>query len=382
LRVAFSVHAYSPSVGGAERYTQGLAEGLARLGHEVHVVVADVDDPEAFYELGHEAIGTAEEIIGGVTVHRVPYGNMGYRRMGRLLGAKRVIRSSTKRFLTQLGDCLAGIDPEVVVALPHLFPNVEETIRLRASAQWKLVLVPMLHEDDPYWSIQRVSNAVVRADGVVALTDHERDRLIESYEAKLDATAVVPPGVESGEGMPYADRDAVVLFVGRRTASKRLDVLYEAMRIVWKEFPDVVLQLAGSSPGVGADPAIWIAADSRVSIIDSPTETAKDQLLGNARVVVSPSLTESFGITTLEAWAQGTPVVVTDSPVNRSVVRHGVDGLVAAGESALDLAAQVVELLRDPETASVYGLAGRRRVEAEFSWATSAKILEALIRTS
>jgi glycosyltransferase involved in cell wall biosynthesis len=346
------------------------------------VVVADVDDPEAFYELGHEAIGTAEEIIGGVTVHRVPYGNRGYRRMGRLLGAERVIRSSTKKFLTQLGDRLAGIDPEVVVALPHLFPNVEETIRLRASAQWKLVLVPMLHEDDPNWSIQRVSNAVVRADCVVALTDHERDRLIESYGSKSDTTAVVPPGVESGEGMPYVDRDAVVLFVGRRTASKRLDVLYEAMRIVWEEFPDAVLQLAGSKPGVGTDPAIWIAADSRVSIIDSPTEIAKDQLLGNARVVVSPSLTESFGLTTLEAWAQGTPVVVTDSPVNRSVVRHGVDGLVAAGESALDLAAQVVELLRDPETARVYGLAGRRRVEAEFSWATSAKILEALIRTS
>ena len=76
MRVAFSVHAYSPSIGGAERYAQGLAEGLAALGHEVHVVTADVDDPEAFYELGHETIGPAEEVIDGVTVHRVPYGNL------------------------------------------------------------------------------------------------------------------------------------------------------------------------------------------------------------------------------------------------------------------------------------------------------------------
>ena len=192
MRVAFSVHAYLPSIGGAERYAQGLAEGLASLGHEVHVIVANVDDPEAFYELGHEAIGPAEEVIGGVSVHRVPYDNMGYRRMGHVLGPKRVIRSSTQKFLAELGDRLAGLDPEVAVALPHLFPNVEEMVRLRASAAWKLIYVPMLHEDDPYWSIARVSAAVNRADGVVALTEHERGRLLESYGANTGMTAVIP----------------------------------------------------------------------------------------------------------------------------------------------------------------------------------------------
>ncbi len=75
-----------------------------------------------------------------------------------------------------------------------------------------------------------------------------------------------------------------------------------------------VLQLAGSPPGVGPDPAIWIAADPRVNVIDAPSEAEKDLLLGSARVAVNPSITESFGITTLEAWAQGTPVVVSDSP--------------------------------------------------------------------
>ena len=381
MRVAFSLHAYAPSIGGAERYAQGLAEGLADLGHEVHVVVADVDDPEAFYELGHERVGRAKELIGGVQTHRVPYGNFGYRSMGRILGVDRVVRSSTRKFLSHLGDRIAALDPDVVVTLPHLFPNVEETIRLRAGARWKLVYAPMLHEDDPYWSIERVSAAVSRSDCVVALTEHERDRLLESYGASEATTAVVPPGVGSGEGTPYADREAVVLFVGRRTASKRLDVLYEAMRIVWEKFPDVVLKVAGSSPGVGADPAVWIAADPRVSIIDSPTEPEKDQLLGSARVVVSPSLTESFGITTLEAWAQGTPVVVADSPVNRSVVRHGLDGLVAAGESALYLGEAIARVLDDAELAEVMGRAGQNRAQTDFSWDGSVQTLEELLQT-
>ncbi len=68
---------------------------------------------------------------------------------------------------------LTTLAPDVVVTLPHLFPNVREVVRLGASAKWKLVYAPLLHEDDPYWSIDQVSQAVTAADGVVALTNHE-----------------------------------------------------------------------------------------------------------------------------------------------------------------------------------------------------------------
>lgn len=378
MKVVFSPHAYAPSIGGAERYAQGLAEGLVERGHEVHVLVGAVDDPEAFYELHHRASGPAEETIGGVEIHRVPYIGFDYRLMGRLRGAERVLRSSTERFRSRLGDRLATLAPDVVVALPHLFPNVAEVVRRRAGAPWKLVYAPMLHEDDPYWSVDQVSRAIGKSDGVIALTDHERARLLKSYGAVADRVAVIPPGVgfseENGE-----ERDSMVLFVGRRTASKRLDVLYKAMQTVWEDHPGVLLVLAGAPPGVGIDPAIWMAGDPRVKVIDRPSEPEKDRLLGQASVVVSPSLTESFGITTLEAWAQGTPVVVTNSPVNRSVVRHGEDGVVASGHEPDDLAVALSRLLGSPDLARRMGEAGRERVRAEFNWSGSAAALDELM---
>ncbi len=171
----------------------------------------------------------------------------------------------------------------------------------------------------------------------------------------------------------------MILFVGRRTPSKRLDVLYEAMKTVWQAFPNVVLVLAGSPPGLGPDPAMWWVADARVKVVNNPSEIEKDRLLASAYVVVSPSLTESFGITILEAWAQSTPVVVTDSPVNRSVVRDGVDGLVATGPDAADLAAVLIRLLGDENMSASLGRAGRLRAEAEFSWSGSAGTLEGLM---
>ena len=241
-----------------------------------------------------KAVGPAEETIGGVAVHRVPYGNLGYRRMGRILGTKRVIKSSTQEFLKKVrlsGDRMAVIEPDAVITLPHLFPNVEETVLLTARSLWRLIYVPMLHEDDPYWSIERVSNAVVRADGVVALTEHERNRLLASLMAPSPARRPsIPPGVELGGGHAlYTIVSQVVLFVGRRTAVKasRRSVRRRC-EIVWEKFPDVMLQLAGSSPGVGADPAIWIAADSRVSIIDSPDRAREGSSLGERQVGGEP----------------------------------------------------------------------------------------------
>jgi glycosyltransferase involved in cell wall biosynthesis len=221
--------------------------------------------------------------------------------------------------------------------------------------------------------------AVTAADGILALTDHERNRLIESYGARASSTEVISPGVDIGDDVDSKVHDPTVLFVGRRTPSKRLDVLYEAMQSVWQEFPEVVLVLAGSPPGIGADPAIWMAADQRVKVVNTPNDQEKDRLLAKARVVVSPSLTESFGITTLEAWAQGTPVVVTDSPVNRSVVQDGVDGLVAGGPEAGHLAEVLARLLGEPTRARAMGLAGRERVERDFTWAGSAALLGELI---
>ncbi len=377
MRVVFATHAYHPSIGGAERYAQGLAEGLAGLGHGVSVVVPAVEDPQAFYELGHRPVGIPAETIRDVDVERLPYSGPAYK-AGRLIGKARALRVATSRYQSRLGDRLEAIAPDVVITLPHLFPNVEEVMRLRTRAAWKLVYAPMLHEHDPYWSVERVAGAVAVADGVMALTTHERSRLVEAYRANAATTVLVPPGVEASSVIK-SDRDQVVLFVGRRMESKRLDVLYEAMKVVWIDFADVRLVIAGSPPLFGKDPAGPMAVDERVDIVESPTEQAKADLLGSALVVVNPSLTESFGMTTLEAWAHGTPVVVVDTPVNRSVVTHERDGLIAPPTSQ-GIAAALVRLLADPGLVATLGMAGHHRSENQYSWAASTRNLDGLLR--
>lgn len=65
------------------------------------------------------------------------------------------------------------------------------------------------------------------------------------------------------------------------------------------------------------------------------------------------------------------------TPVNRSVVRDGVDGILAPGAGMLGQA--LVQLFDAPELAKSMGEHGRRRVADEFTWASSVSSLEALI---
>lgn len=363
MRITFTVHGYSPSIGGAQSYTRGLAEELARRGHDVHVVAPAVDDPEAFYELGHRRVGPTNEVRSGVHVHRIPLLSW-RRRFSRRVAP--VLDAEWRAYAERLGSALASIGPDIVVALPHLFPSVLAAAEHAATAPWRLVHVPMLHEHDPNWSVSAVGRIVARADLAVALTDHEADRLREAYGARR--VAVVPPGVEVHAGCPGGGADPIVLFLGRPAATKRLDLLVDAMPLVRTRVPDATLVIAGPGP---------LESGSYVTV-DTPGDDERARLVEQARVVVNPSRIESFGLTTLDAWAHRTPVVVADTPVNRSVVRDGRDGL-CFDDTVDGLADRIVDLLADPEGAALMGTHGHERAAAEFTWGAAATALEAAL---
>jgi len=69
----------------------------------------------------------------------------------------------------------------------------------------------------------------------------------------------------------------------------------------------------------------------------------------------------------VEAMAAGVPVVATDIPGYREVVRPDAEGLLVPPGNAIALAVAVRRILLDPKLAERYGAAGRARA-ARFSW--------------
>jgi phosphatidyl-myo-inositol dimannoside synthase len=91
---------------------------------------------------------------------------------------------------------------------------------------------------------------------------------------------------------------------------------------------------------------------------------------------------EALGVVFLEAAATGLPVVAGRSGGAPETVAEGETGTVVDGRRRGAVADAVAGLLADPARSRAMGTAGRRRVEAEFSWPAVVARLEELLTTA
>ncbi len=89
--------------------------------------------------------------------------------------------------------------------------------------------------------------------------------------------------------------------------------------------------------------------------------------LAKAHIVCLPSYREGLPKVLIEAAACALPIVTTDVPGCREVVRDGDNGLLVAVKSGEALAEALEKLISDPHLRQSMGRAGRKRAETEFS---------------
>ncbi len=90
-------------------------------------------------------------------------------------------------------------------------------------------------------------------------------------------------------------------------------------------------------------------------------------VLPQASIVVLPSYREGLPKVLLEAAACGRPIVASDVPGCREIVRPDENGLLVPAKESAGLARAIADLLADPSRRASMGIRGRELVEREFS---------------
>lgn len=91
------------------------------------------------------------------------------------------------------------------------------------------------------------------------------------------------------------------------------------------------------------------------------------QVLAMSYIVCLPSYREGLPKALLEAAAAGKPIITTDTPGCREVVRHGDNGLLVPARDAFALAEALKTLIKDRSRRELMGRRGREIAETEFS---------------
>lgn len=237
------------------------------------------------------------------------------------------------------------------------------------------------------------------ADRVVVTSRYARRVATGAYGLDEDRVRVVPEGIDlepweedaaraggaSGPGAPPGGADDAVddegpgafriLTVARQYPRKNTDTLLRALPRVRRSVPGAGLRVVGGGPRL---PALRrLAADlglgSAVAFlgeVDDPREVRAEYR--RADVFCLPSLQEGFGIVFLEAMAAGLPIVAGRAAAVPEVVPDGEVGVLVPPRDDAALADALARLAREPETRRRMGGAGRDRVRA-FTWTEVAR---------
>ncbi len=101
-------------------------------------------------------------------------------------------------------------------------------------------------------------------------------------------------------------------------------------------------------------------------------------LLQEARAVLLPSVSETFGLVILEAWAAGTPVVSSQTSGATALVEDGENGWLFDLAHPEEFHAAVGAILANPAGAAELGETGRRRVVEDYDTLVLARRMKRL----
>jgi glycosyltransferase involved in cell wall biosynthesis len=215
---------------------------------------------------------------------------------------------------------------------------------------------------------ERERHSYLSARHLFSFSEATRISLVDDYGVEPGRVTVTGAGANfttlpepSDAGRRHPDAPPTILFIGNDFVRKGGMVLLEAFRQVRSVLPDARLQLVGLPPALHPRPGIEV-----LGRINGRERIAS--LYAAAEVFVVPSLFDPYPLVALEAMAFGLPVIATDQMGTPEMIDDGKTGWLVPPGDASALAAALLHALLDSESAARVGAAGRRDVEARFTW--------------
>jgi phosphatidylinositol alpha-mannosyltransferase len=345
--------------GGVTRHVRAIAESFLAQGHEVRVL-APYDPPDRTSALLHRGarppvVEAPDYLVSlGRTVGFPANGsvsNLSITPFG-LATALHELRSGGYD-VVHIHEPVAPVPPWVVT-------------------DWvRLPLVGTFHT----YNENRISNGAAVLIGARRTLNHLHVRIAVSEAAAWTARRffgghyrIIPNGAHLHrewelDERPSDDRLRIV-FVGQAVERKGLPVVLRAFEALREHIPTELTVIGPREEELTP----MMLDTSQVRMLGRIDDEAKHKEIAKADVLVAPSLRgESFGLVLTEAFTAGTPVVASNIPGYRDVLRDGIDGVLVPPGDAQALAEVLLDLYEEPQRREAMAKAAAQGVE-RFAW--------------
>ena len=275
------------------------------------------------------------------------------------------------------------------VLIVHNEPNLLLLMRKPKHQRWVL----HMHNDHLNHALFRAcyKHVLQKVDVVICVSAYIQQAAIQAFPAYADKFEVLFNATDVEVFKPYGElADAsvqallnlpkttlFVLYVGRLTQDKGVDVLIQAFQQVLKVHPQAKLVIAGSSFFDGAAKTAYQQSLQQLAKPISehikftgfiPHKQLK-YLYAAAHVVVLPSVWQDpCPLVVLETMASGTCIIASKVGGVPEVVEHGVTGILVNPKQVDELAVAITDVLQYPIKAQQMAAAARQKIVSGYAW--------------
>ena len=342
LRIVIGCDTFPPDINGAARFAERLAGGLARHGHDVHIITAAYDKNYGTFIENHDG--------SPMTVHRIK--------------SYKLMQHETLRFVwpftlkRKTDRILDALQPDAVHMQSHLIMGrylsksaKQRGIRLLATnhimpenlIKYSVIIPTWLEKPMMKLAWKDAGHILKRANFITTPTRRAAE-LLEAAAGVKDVLAI-SCGIDASRfanATPTSNKVPRVLFLGRLDYEKHIHNLLKA---VAKLPASLGAQVEIVGNGGERENLKALAAElgiaGQVDFKGHITEEELPRAYERATVFAMPSIAELQSIATMEAMASGRPVIAANAMALPHLVHNGDNGYLFEPDDVDDFAAKL-----------------------------------------
>ncbi|MFV9631153.1 MAG: glycosyltransferase [Methanosarcinales archaeon] len=363
MRILQVIPYFTPKRGGDVNVCYNLSKQLVNRGHEVTIIATDFEFDEGYAK----SLVNVRIIPFKVTV-----------RIGLFLislSMKKWLKKEIKNYNVIHLHNLQSYQNNVVYhyARKYGIPYVLQAHGLAPRMMKRSMLKKLYNWVWGYSILKTASKAF-------ALTKMELDEHKEMGVGE-DRIEIVPNGIDLSEyeapprrgefkkKYGIKDDEKIVLYLGRIHKIKGIDLLVNAFAEIVEELDNIKLIIVGPDYGflsILKRQIEGLKIGNKILFTGPIYGRDKLEAYVDADVYVLPSVYEAFPTTVLEAWACGTPVIITDRCGIADIVDGRAGCVVEYDKDQMQNA--IIKVLSDEELRRGFREEGRKLVKNEFGW--------------
>jgi glycosyltransferase involved in cell wall biosynthesis len=343
LKILMGVDTFPPDVNGAANFSARLAAGLTERGHEVRV-----ESPSATRKHGtwfEEHDGQRFLVYRLFSLRWYPHDWLRFVMPWRS-------ESSAARILDEFKPDVVHIQSHILVGRGLARAAQKRGIRVVATNHFMPENL-MEHTLLPHF-LRRTAARIAWADAaktyrIVSTVTSPSRRAADFLEAETDIRHVhaISCGIDANAYTANFEKrtENKIIFVGRITAEKHIDVLMRALSSLDPSL-NAKLQIVGGGDLLKelTQLAKDLGLEKQVTFTGYVTDEELRAALSNATVFAMPSIAELQSIATMEAMASGLPIVAANAMALPHLVHDGENGYLFEPGSSADLAAKLTKV--------------------------------------